>query len=364
MKNYLLLKFLKYIFKEYIFIFLISAILLLSNISKSFGDENVFTINDIKIEETIDVNFSRDKFLNKAFYDSFYNLINKILLTRDLKKVENIQLAQIKQLMNGFQILDESYLSNVYKANIKIVYNEERVRKFLAKRNVSFTLPDNISSVFFPVFYINDEIQSFRENFFYNNWNEIKIKNELINFILPLEDLDDFAEIMRMKNNIENLDIDYLINKYNEKNYVFALMEFQREKLNIYLRTNFNNNKTSKNIIYKIKNVKDEEILTFILKDLKLQIVDLWKEQNLINLLMPLSIQLKFQHLKIDDLDNIRSVLNNISIIENYTLKEFNINNSLYKIYYYGNPKKLKSELSKFGYDLKNNQGEWEIYNK
>ena len=243
MKNYLLLKFLKYIFKEYIFIFLISAILLLSNISKSFGDENVFTINDIKIEETIDVNFSRDKFLNKAFYDSFYNLINKILLTRDLKKVENIQLAQIKQLMNGFQILDESYLSNVYKANIKIVYNEERVRKFLAKRNVSFTLPDNISSVFFPVFYINDEIQSFRENFFYNNWNEIKIKNELINFILPLEDLDDFAEIMRMKNNIENLDIDYLINKYNEKNYVFALMEFQREKLNIYLRTNFNNNK-------------------------------------------------------------------------------------------------------------------------
>ena len=48
-------------------------------------------------------------------------------------------------------------------------------------------------------------------------------------------------------------------------------------------------------------------------------------------------------------------------IIENYTLEEFNINNSIFKIYYYGNPKKLRSELSKFGYKLMNNQGVWHL---
>jgi len=43
-------------------------------------------------------------------------------------------------------------------------------------------------------------------------------------------------------------------------------------------------------------------------------------------------------------------------------LEEFNINNSLFKIYYYGNPKKLKLELSKFGYQLKDDQGFWQLY--
>ena len=44
-----------------------------------------------------------------------------------------------------------------------------------------------------------------------------------------------------------------------------------------------------------------------------------------------------------------------------YTLEEFNINNSLFEIYYYGNPKKLRSEFSKFGYMLMNNQGVWHL---
>ena len=51
-----------------------------------------------------------------------------------------------------------------------------------------------------------------------------------------------------------------------------------------------------------------------------------------------------------------------MNIIENFSLEEFNINNSFFKIYYYGNPKKLKAELQKFGYQLKNDQGSWQIY--
>ena len=140
--------------------------------------------------------------------------------------------------------------------------------------------------------YINNEIQNFNENFFYTQWLEVEVNNELINFILPLEDLEDISKIAKMKNNIEDLNVDSLVNKYDEKNYVFALMNYEGVKLNIYLKTNFNNNKTSKNISYDVKNINDELILNSILKELKLEITDLWKEQNLINLLMPLSIML------------------------------------------------------------------------
>ena len=111
-----------------------------------------------------------------------------------------------------------------------------------------------------------------------------------------------------------------------------------------------------------MQNIEDIELLNSILKEMKVQITDLWKEQNIINLLMPLSINIKFQHSKLEDLDKLRNTFYKISIIDNYNLEEFNVNNSIFKIYYYGNPKKLRSELSKFGYLLKNNQVSWQIY--
>jgi len=361
MKNYLLLKYLATILREYAFIFFTATIFLFVLFTKSFSEENVFTINNVTVKGEIDLNFSREKYINKAFLNSFEILMNKILLSRDLAKIGNIKLKQIKNLINSFKILEESYSKDEYKAEFKIFYSDAKIKKFLSQKNISFSQPENISAVFFPVFFINDEIQNFSDNFFYKHWTKIGIKNELINFILPLEDLDDISRIMKMKNRIEELDVDVLVNKYDIKSYVFALIDYQDTKLNIHLKTNFNDNKISKNFLYEVKNINDELVLNSILKDLKFKITDLWKEENLINFLMPLSINLKFQHSKLENLDKLRSVLYKISIIENYTLEEFNINNSIFKIYYYGDPKKLRSELSKFGYMLMNDQGVWHL---
>ena len=93
------------------------------------------------------------------------------------------------------------------------------------RKNVSFSQPKNISAVFFPVLYVNDEIQNFNENFFYMKWMEVEIKNKLINFVLPIEDLVDLSKITEMKDRIEQLNVNDLVNKYNEKNYVLTFME-------------------------------------------------------------------------------------------------------------------------------------------
>ena len=362
MKSYLLLKYLVDNLREYIFIFFTATIFLFILFTKSFSEENVFTINNVTVKGEIDLNFSREKYINKAFLNSFEILMNKILLSRDLTKMNNIKLKQIKSLINHFQILEESYRKDEYKAKIKIFYSDVKIKKFLRQKNISFSQSENISAVFFPVFFINDEMQNLNDNFFYKYWTEIEIKNELINFILPLEDLEDISKIMKMKNRIEELDVDTLVNKYDVKSYVFALMDYQDKKLNIHVKTNFNNNKISKNFLYEVENINDEPALNYILKDLKLKVTDIWKEENLVNLLMPLSISLQYQHSNLEDLDKLRNIFYKIGIIDSYTLEEFNINNSFFKIYYYGNPKKLRSELLKFGYQLKNDQGYWRLY--
>ena len=118
----------------------------------------------------------------------------------------------------------------------------------------------------------------------------------------------------------------------------------------------------SKNISYELDDIKDELKLNSILKDLKMQITDIWKEENIINLSIPLSIRIKFQQTNLRDLDKLKNTFYKINIINGYSLDEFNINNSFFKIYYYGNPKRLRTELLKFGYLLKNDQGYWELY--
>jgi len=361
MKKYLISNFLNDKVKEYIFIILTATILLIISFTKSYSGEKVFTVDNVIVEGNIDLNFSRNKYIKKALDKSFELLMTKILLTSDLRKVKNINKDKAANLINSFQILEEVYSKNEYLLKIKVNYNEKKVKKLLSEKNISFSNPQKISAIFFPILFVNDKMKNFNENFFYNKWNKIQIENEVINFVLPLDDLDDFTKITEIKNNIEQLDINSLVNKYNIDNYVFALMNYENNKLKIYLKTNFEDNNVSKNFSYDLENFNDDEKLNFILKDLKTIITDLWKGNNLVNLLMPLSINVQFKHENLKDLDNLKNTLNKVTIINNFDFVKFSINNSDFKIYYYGNPKNLKSELLYFGYNLKNDSGYWEI---
>lgn len=347
--------------RDYIFIILTATIFLLISFTKSLSEENVFIIDKVEVEGSIDLNFSREKYINEAFLKSFDILTSRILLSKDFNEVNNIKLKKIKNLISSFKIIEEIYKNDNYKVSFKVFYNDLKVKKFLAKQNISFSQPKNISAVFFPILFVNNEIKSFDENYFYKQWTTLTIENESINFVLPLEDLEDVSEIKRMKNKIENLDISKFVNKYNIENYVFILMDYNNEKLNVHIKTSLDKNKISKNFLYKIKNIENEKELEIVLRSLKLNINDIWKEANIVNLFMPLSIKIKFDYKKLKNLDKLRNVFYKINIIDNYALKEFNVNYAYFKIYYYGNPKKLRTELLKFGYQLIYNQGLWEL---
>jgi hypothetical protein len=93
-----------------------------------------------------------------------------------------------------------------------------------------------------------------------------------------------------------------------------------------------------------------------------LLVTDFWKRENVISLTSPLTLKIKYKYKKLKELDDFKKIFYKISIIDNYSLDEFSTNNSIIKIYYYGNPKKLKEEFVKHGYKLENKNNFWEIY--
>ena len=137
MKRHLLFKFSKKLLREYIFIFLTATIFLFLTLSKSIAD-NVFTIDNVEVLGYVDLNFSREKYINKGFSSSFEILMKKILLSKDLNRVKKIKLKEVKKLISSFQVLDESYNKSEYKINLKIFYDDIKVKKVLGKKNISF----------------------------------------------------------------------------------------------------------------------------------------------------------------------------------------------------------------------------------
>ena len=87
----------------------------------------------------------------------------------------------------------------------------------------------------------------------------------------------------------------------------------------------------------------------------------MWKKANLINIPLPLSIQVKYNHNSAKELNNLEKTLNKIHVINKYTLEKFDINNAFFVINYYGDPKKLNDEFYRFNYKLIDNQGNWEL---
>ena len=359
MKYYLKCNNIIFKLKEYIFIIFTATVILTHTSIKSYSEEKVFSITNLKIQATVDLNFSRDQYIKKAFYESFEMLMSKILLSKDLKKIKNIKKSEIKNLIKSFQITDEKYRKEKYYAQFSIHYDEDKVRTLLYKNNISYSRPKSITAIFFPILYIDDDLTNFKENYFYNNWNNVEIDNEVINFLLPIDDLEDISKIKKIRNNFKSFEVANLIYKYDIKNYAFTLMNYNNKKIKIYLKTNFEGSKVSKNLSYDLNSFNDDLKLNIILKDLKKEITDLWKQANLINLLMPLSINIKFEHKNLEELNNLKKTLYKVNIIDNFNLEKFSIKDSDFKIFYYGNPKRLKLELLSFGYDLNNEKGYW-----
>ena len=353
-------KFLKQSVRQYIFIIFTATILLIIPFSKSFSQENIFTVEEVIIKGLIDKNFNRDKYINKALKKSLKMLMSKILVSSDLTKIKNLKAQDIKYLINSFQVLKEDYDRDEYEIKLKIFYNEKKIKEMLRNKRISYSQPNRVKAVIIPALFIAGEIKSFQQNYFYKEWNK-NIKNELVEFIMPLEDLEDFSKIKKMKDRIDDLNLIQIANKYNEENYIFLFMDYENEVMKIYVKTRLEGNKISKNLLYKIENFNNKKQLNYILSDLKIKIEDIWKEINFVNLLMPLSISVKFNHSSNTNLDNFKRTLYNINIIDNYFFEKFDINSSYFKISYFGTPKRLKSELNKSGYDLKDSQGQWEI---
>ena len=310
------------------------------------SDTNIFDVNNIEIEKK--GKNSNEALANQAIKKGFRELITKILLKNDLSKLQELKFSEIKELVTYYQVSNKNNEKNdIEKVNFNISFDKDKMHDLFFKKSISYSEIINKELFILPILKKENKIYIYSQNFFYNKWNEI-YKSELIEFILPLENIEIIQSINTNQDNLLNLAL-ILIEDNNSKTE------------NIYFKTKILGKNIVKNIKIKRLNLNQEEFYKKIIIEVKQEIINLIKLQNLIDITTPSFLNAQFKINKKSNLVELNSRLNQIDLIENLYIEKFNNEVVFLKIKYLGKLDQIIKQLENQKILLKLVGEQWSI---
>ena len=201
----------------------------------------------------------------------------------------------------------------------------------------------------------------FNNNLFYKNWNDV-YNDTLIDFILPLENIEILQTINKNRMNLVDLNIDNLFQEYEGKNLALILIEKNQNIIKkIYIKTKLQGKLISKSLKFKEGNLDMKESHEKIIISLKKELMRLVKSKNLIDIRIPSFLNVKLNLNKKNNLVDLNSRLNNIDLITNIFVQDFNKDYMNLRIKYLGKLDKIINQLKKKDIDLQLINDYWVI---
>lgn len=323
------------------------------------SENNLFNVDNILIKKK-DGDTS-EQLANKAIKKGFDQLINRLLLNEDQSKVSNIDYSSIKQLIQYYNIVKN--LDNQKNlVNYSVTFDKDKIHNLFYKENISYS--DILDKEFYilPIIIEKNDIFIFSNNYFYDNWNKTE-DIKLIEFIPLLENIEIIQKINQSRNNLLDLKLELIFQEYFDKNLALILIENFNTEEKIYLKAKIQDKIIVKRFSFQKKDSDKEKFYEKIIINLKEDITNLVKSQNLIDIRTPSFLNV-ILNLKNDfNLVNLNSKIKNISLIENIFVQEFNKDNVLIKIKYLGKLEKIKNRLKEENINLYQINDQWIITN-
>ena len=321
------------------------------------SENNLFNVNNILINKKDKL--SNSQLANKAIKKAFDQLSKRILLKSDAQKISKLNYLNIKELVAYYNISKKSDNDNVI---FNVTFDKDKIYTLFYNREILYS--DIVDKDFYvlPVFLKQNEINIFSNNYFYKNWNQFD-NDDLLEFILPLENIEIIQSINKYRNNLLSLNLDLIFSEYTDKN--IALVFIEEEELNkekIYLKTKIQGKFISKNLDIK-KDINEKNSQKRIISLLKEELTNLVKSENLIDIRTPSFINVKLNLTKKNNLIFLKSKIKKIDQIEEIFVLEFNKDYVNMKIKYLGKLERMLNQLKKENIILQLVNNEWLIKN-
>jgi hypothetical protein len=336
-----------------VYIFFFSIVLFIIIFSTTYLKADAFRVSDIEISSSFDLNFKKNTVIDAGFHISFSNLLSMITTSGDKNKIKNVSTKELKSMIDSFTISNEKFTNNVYFAKLETSFNKKKILTFLEKKNIFPSIPIKNKVLLIPIL-VDLESNSVYlfDNIFYKRWNINKEKYQLLDYVLPTEDLEDLNKIQNIQDSIDTYDFANLTKKYDLKDHIILIIYKNKDEFKTLSKINLNDSLKINNKKYSQINLNNEEDVEKILKKLKNTYEDQWKKINEINtsIKLPLTLSIKSgEYKKIIALEN---TLNNIDLVADFYISNFDNNNTQYRIIYNGTPNFFFNDMNNKNFNL------------
>ena len=324
------------------------------------SENRLFDVNNIKIVNTPSKNINN--LTSQAMKKGFSVLIERILLKEDKKRLDDLNLSDIEELVAYYQTFDEVDDLNKSIKVFNIFFDKDKIHNLFYKRNILYS--NLIKSEFYllPIFKKDEELNIYAKNFFYDRWNKVSFESEIVDFILPIENIEIIQKLNKSKGNLEDLNLVNLFNEYSNKNLGIVLITENNSKIKkVFLKTNILGKKINKSLEIKNYKLEKSELYDKIIIDIKNELVNIVKSQNLIDIRTPSFLNAKFKINKKNSLVELKKRVEQIDLVEKIFIQEFNNEFVILKIKFLGKVNNIINELKKEKINLRLNGEEWSL---
>ena len=317
-----------------------------------FSDNNLFSVNNVEIEKKDKI--TNDILANRAIKKGFNQLLKRILLTEDVNRLSDLKFSNIKELVIYYQITNTSNdKKEIEKINYNVTFDKNRIHNLFYKRGILYSEITDKELYILPLLIKDNKVFIFNKNYFYKNWNVIN-KNELIEFILPQENIEIIQYINFFKENLIKLEIVKIFQEYLNKNIALILIDDNKSNNGkVFIKTLIQGKKISKSFNLKKNNLNTNMFYNEIITNTKKQLIDLVKSKNLVDVSTPFFLNVKLNLNRNSNLAKLNLRIKKIDSIENIYVQEFNKDYVNLRIKYLGKLDKIISQLKKENIDLR-----------
>ena len=240
---------------------------------------------------------------------------------------------------------------------------KKKIFKYLEEKNI---FPSQILRerfLFIPII-INENGNSlliFSNNPIYNNWNKTNKRYQLINYLLPTEDLEDLNLIKEKLNIIETYDFNEITKKYFLKNSIISLIFRGNNEIRILTKIYNDKNEIIKNNSFKNLDLDNETDLDFLIENLKNLFDDTWKKLNEINTSIKVPITIKIKNEDLKKSTNFELFLDEIDLVSEYSVQKFNKEFIFYEVLFNGSVQNFINIMKNKKYRLNTQKKVWII---
>ena len=339
---------------------MIFILVIFSKTGNVLSENRLFDVNNIKIVNTPSKNINN--LTSQAMKKGFSVLIERILLKEDKKRLDDLNLSDIEELVAYYQTFDEVDDLNKSIKVFNIFFDKDKIHNLFYKRNILYS--NLIKSEFYllPIFKKNEELNIYAKNFFYDRWNKVSFESEIVDFILPIENIEIIQKVNKSKGNLEELNLVNLFNEYSNKNLGIVLITENNSKIKkVFLKTNIYGKKINKSLEIKNYKLGKNELNEKIIIDIKNELVNIVKSQNLIDIRTPSFLNAKFKINKKNSLVELKKRVEQIDLVEKIFIQEFNNEFVVLRIKFLGKINNIINELKKEKINLRLNGEQWSL---